>query len=201
MEGVQHIGEGQPPDANGICPGDMALNNEGVCTITGRYDLAVHHFLTGGISGHKEFFPKLVSSIYAFYLVMPKEHIDENKMFDRMFANPEYRQYMDRLCGGQGANYFFKPQQVNVVMVTPGQDLPLHYDNGWFWGANRFTMPDYLTVAMTTSKLFEDIRIPQAQSVVYLHGSKEKPYFEHGGEYKFWPKGPGGEMRSIRAKR
>ena len=105
MEGVQHIGEGisfsidmifnfflgQPPDANGKCYGDTFLNQDGICSITGRYDLGVHHFMTGGISGHKEFFEKLIPSIYAFYLVMPKEHIEENKMFDRMFANPEYR--------------------------------------------------------------------------------------------------------------
>ena len=96
---------------------------------------------------------------------------------------------MNRLCSGQGANYFFKPQQVNVVMVTPGQDLPLHYDNGWFWGANRFSMPDWLTVAMTRSGMFKDIEIPQAQSVVYLHGSKDKPVFENGGEYVFYPNG------------
>ena len=100
-----------------------------------------------------------------------------------------FRQYMNRLCSGQGANYFFKPQQVNVVMVTPGQDLPLHYDNGWFWGANRFSMPDWLTVAMTRSGMFKDIEIPQAQSVVYLHGSKDKPVFENGGEYVFYPNG------------
>ena len=91
--------------------------------------------------------------------------------------------------------------QVNVVVITPGQDLPLHYDNGWFWGANRFTMPDYLTVAMTTSGLFEDIRIPQAQSVVYLHGTKSDPYYKHDGQYRFWPSGPGGEMKTIPAKR
>ena len=96
---------------------------------------------------------------------------------------------MNRLCSGQGANYFFKPQQVNVVMVTPGQDLPLHYDNGWFWGANRFSMPDWLTVAMTRSGMFKDIEIPQAQSVVYLHGSKDEPVFENGGEYVFYPNG------------
>ena len=188
-EGIQHMGEAKPPNAEGRCFGDTFLNQDGICTIAGRYDLGIHHFMTGGISGHKEFYEKLIPSIYAFYLVMPKEHIEDNKMFDRMFANTEYRQYMNRLCSSQGENYFFKPQQVNVVMVTPGQDLPLHYDNGWFWGANRFSMPDWMTVAMTRSGMFSDIEIPQAQSVVYLHGSKEKPVFEHGGEYVFYPDG------------
>ena len=94
-------------------------------------------------------------------------------MMKRLFKKPEYLQAMNKLCKANAAGeYYFRPVQVNVVMITPGQDLPLHFDNGWFWGANRFSLPDWVTVAMTRSGLFEDISIPQAQTVVYLHGSK-----------------------------
>ena len=150
----------------------------------------------------KETYEKLMSSLWSYYQILPKSFIDTNPLFKKMFTKPEYTKAMNTLCGAEGeGEYYFRPLQVNIVVVPPGQDLPLHYDNGWFWGANRFTMPDYLTVAMTTSGLFENIRIRQAQSVVYLHGSKDEPYFRHGGDYKFWPKGPGGEMKTIRSKR
>ena len=132
-----------------------------------------HYFLTGGLSGAKEFYYKLLSSVFAYYQVLSKEFIDTNPMMKRLFKKPEYLQAMNKLCKANAAGeYYFRPVQVNVVMITPGQDLPLHFDNGWFWGANRFSLPDWVTVAMTRSGLFEDISIPQAQTVVYLHGSK-----------------------------
>ena len=202
--GVEDNGEGIPVDENGDCPADRDLFNtgNGLCVTLGRMDIAQHFFKTGGTTGAKEFFNKLQSSVYAFYKVLPIEFIKEEPMFQDMFKKPEYQKAMATLCqsqekSGQDDSYFFRPLQVNIVVIPPGQDLPMHYDNGWFWGANRFTMPDYLTVAMTQSHLFDDIMIPQAQSVVYLHGSAEDKTFKHGGEYIFYPNGPGGARQSI----
>ena len=200
--GIEDNGEGIPVDENGLCPADRDLFNtgNGLCVTPGRMDIGQHYFKTGGTTGAKEFFDKLQSSIYAFYRVLPIEFIKEEPMFQDMFKKPEYQKAMATLCQSQesvGQEYFFRPLQVNIVVVTPGQDLPMHYDNGWFWGANRFTMPDYLTVAMTNSHLFDDIMIPQAQSVVYLHGNAEDKTFKHGGEYIFYPNGPGGARKSI----
>ena len=202
-DGVEHLGEGVPVAADGSCPSDeLFATGHGMCVVPGRLDIGRHYFMTGGLSGAKETFQKLISSVFSFYQVLPKSFIDTNPMMQKMFKKPEYLQAMNTLCAADGTkDFYFRPIQVNVVVVTPGQDLPLHYDNGWFWGANRFTMPDYLTVAMSTSGLFEDIKIRQAQSVVYLHGSKEEPYFKHGADYQFWPNGPGGERKTIRAKR
>jgi len=200
--GVEELGEAVQPDENGNCPSELYSTGNGKCVIPGRYDIGRHYFLTGGSTGAKETFEKLTSSIYAFYRVLPIEFIKSNKMFQNMFAKQEYQSAMSNLCTAQqNGNFYFRPLQVNIVVVTPGQDLPLHYDNGWFWGANRFTMPDYLTVAMTTSGLFKSIEIPQAQSVVYLHGTKEEKDFKHGGEYIFYPNGPGGGAKTIPIKR
>ena len=44
---------------------------------------------------------------------------------------------------------------------------------------------------MLESGLWADEMIPQAQGVAYLHGTKEKPVYEHGGEYVYYPNGPG----------
>lgn len=202
-DGVEHLGEGVPVAEDGSCPNDeLFATGNGLCVVPGRFDIARHYFMTGGLSGAKETFQKLISSVFSFYQVLPKHFIDTNPMMQNMFKKPEYLKAMNTLCASEGSNdFYFRPLQVNVVVVTPGQDLPLHYDNGWFWGANRFTMPDYLTVAMSNSRMFEDIKIRQAQAVVYLHGTEAEPYFKHGGDYKFWPKGPGGPMKTIKAKR
>ena len=37
--------------------------------------------------------------------------------------------------------------------------------------------------------------------VAYLHGTKEKPFYENGGEYVFFPNGPGADAQEIKPKR
>ena len=37
--------------------------------------------------------------------------------------------------------------------------------------------------------------------MAYLHGTKEKPYYENGGEYVFFPYGPGAEPLELKPKR
>ena len=54
---------------------------------------------------------------------------------------------------------------------------------------------------MKESGLFEDIIIPQAQGVAYLHGTKEEPVFEKGGRYIYYPNGPGAPAKTIKPKR
>lgn len=72
---------------------------------------------------------------------------------------------------------------------------------------------------MKESELFDDIMIPQAQGVAYLHGTKEKPYYTNGGRcvylfysrtiiliilnfrYLFYPNGPGAPAQSLPPKR
>ena len=44
---------------------------------------------------------------------------------------------------------------------------------------------------MHESGLWSDEMIPQAQGVVYLHGTKENPVYEHGGRFIYYPNGPG----------
>ena len=44
---------------------------------------------------------------------------------------------------------------------------------------------------MHESGLWSDEMIPQAQGVLYLHGTKENPIYEHGGRFIYYPNGPG----------
>ena len=40
-----------------------------------------------------------------------------------------------------------------------------------------------------------------SSGVAYLHGTKEKPYYENGGEYVFFPYGPGADAMELKPKR
>ena len=59
--------------------------------------------------------------------------------------------------------FIFNLLKVNIVMIPPGMDLPMHWDNQWFWGVNQLSAPDWLLHVMKESELFDDIMIPQAQ--------------------------------------
>jgi hypothetical protein len=48
-----------------------------------------------------------------------------------------------------------------LLLILPGQELPMHLNVPYFWGADRSTLPQWLLVAMKNSHLFEDIFIPQ----------------------------------------
>ena len=61
-------------------------------------------------------------------------------------------------------------------MQVPGQAVPMHYDSPWFWGASRFTMPQWLLVVMEQSKLWEPAVVRQLQGVAYLHDWKGAEY-------------------------
>ena len=86
-------------------------------------------------------------------------------------------------------------------MIPPGMDLPMHQDNQWYWGVNQLSAPDWLLHVMKESELFDDIMIPQAQGVSYLHGTKDEPYYTDGGRYVFYPNGPGAPAQSLPPKR
>jgi hypothetical protein len=60
-------------------------------------------------------------------------------------------------------DFIFRPTQVNIVLVPPGQDLPLHQDNQWYWGVNQLSQPDWLLHSIKESRLYDDQMIPQAQ--------------------------------------
>lgn len=53
--------------------------------------------------------------------------------------------------------------QLDMVVMLPGQELPIHLNTPYFWGADRFTFPQWLLVVMKNSKLFDHLFIPQVQ--------------------------------------
>ena len=79
----------------------------------------------------------------------------------------------------------------NIQIIYQIQYLNKVQDNQWFWRANHRSVPDWLLPVMHESGLWSDEMIPQAQGVVYLHGTKENPVYEHGGRFIYYPNGPG----------
>lgn len=59
--------------------------------------------------------------------------------------------------------------------MLPGQELPMHLNVPYFWGADRNQLPHWLLVLMKSSKLFEDIFIPQVQGVSWLDTEAGRP--------------------------
>ena len=53
--------------------------------------------------------------------------------------------------------------QLDILLILPGQELPMHLNVPYFWGADRNSLPHWLLVVMKNSGLFEDIFIPQVQ--------------------------------------
>jgi len=187
------------------CPEvDMFSTDGKTCNFGGRIDIFKHFAVTGGFWGAKETIEKLFSSIFTFINYYPG--LVEDPAIKELFAMPQYNAEINRICSA-GYGYddtremVFHPLQVNIVMMPPGQDLPLHHDNQWYWNTNQRSAPDWLLHVMHESRLFEDQMIPQAQGVAYLHGTKEQPYYENGGRYIYYPNGPGAEPHAFVPKR
>jgi len=208
--GVISIGEDEPIEADGSCKEGNFITTDGkTCQFGGRIDIFKHFAIGGGWHGAKETITKLWNSIFSFINYYP-DAVNEERI-KKLFRRPEYIKKINNVCNGgfkaQGekgevkGDVSFRPTQVNIVIVPPGMDLPLHQDNQWYWGVNQNSAPDWLLHVMKESQLFDDIMIPQAQGVAYLHGSPEKPYYENGGRYVFYPEGPGKPSMSLPPKR
>jgi hypothetical protein len=111
--GIEHIGEGVDADENGNCPKDLYRTEQGNCFIPGRFDIGKHFFLSGGLTGAKETYEKLLSSIYAYYGILPKDFIETSPILERLFKRPQYVEAVETLCKKHGQeDFYFKPTQV-----------------------------------------------------------------------------------------
>jgi len=202
---VKFMGEQEPVNDEGNCdPQDMFSVDGKMCGFAGRIDIFKHFATTGGFWGAKETIPKLFSSIFTFINYYPELVKDASVM--KLFESTSYNTEINKICSAgykldETKEMVFHPLQINIVMMPPGQDLPLHQDNQWFWRANQRSVPDWLLHVMLESGLWADEMIPQAQGVAYLHGTKDKPVYEHGGEYVYYPNGPGADPHVIKPKR
>lgn len=191
---VEHIGEAVPvghPD----CEHPLMVRggkNYSQCLLPARVDVGRHHLASGGRSGFKETYPRLVSRMLSFIAYI-FDQLD-TPLMKEMFESPKYVKLATEICRG---NPIFDPFQLNLVLVLPGQEMPMHWDVPWFWGATRFSIPQWLLVVMEQSGLWSHLAVPQIQGVSWLHNTTSRP--GSGGEFYYYPRGVSGEQKSVQA--
>ena len=191
---VEHIGEAVPvghPD----CDHPLMVRggkNHSLCLLPSRVDVGRHHLMYGGRYGAKESYPRLVSRMLSFIAYI-FDQLDTPVMKE-MFESPKYVKLATEICRGHSV---FDPFQLNLILVLPGQELPMHWDVPWFWGATRFSIPQWLLVVMEQSGLFAELSVPQIQGVSWLHNTTSQP--GSGGEFFYYPTGVSGEQKVVQA--
>ena len=174
-QGVVSVGEEEPILADGTCEQTECTSANGqFCHVGGRSDIFKHYVMTGGWYGAKETVTKLFSSIYSFINYYPDKVNDP--VIQKLFHSEAYKSSIKKMCAvglGRSDNeeredIKFRPLQVNIVMIPPGMDLPLHQDNQWFWGTNQRSAPDWLLHVMKESGLYDDVMIPQDRFQIFF---------------------------------
>jgi hypothetical protein len=56
----------------------------------------------------------------------------ERPEFQSLFNSKQYKRSATGVCGSEFP--FSQRVQVNLIVMLPGQDLPMHYDLPWFLG-------------------------------------------------------------------
>ncbi|KRX03621.1 hypothetical protein PPERSA_04173 [Pseudocohnilembus persalinus] len=154
--------------------------------------------MTGGWGGKKESYEKLVSRakfFQHFWADFNPENPEIMPEVKSLFEREDYLEEAKKICQGQ---QYLDPMQASILVGIPGQEVGLHYDTPWFYGADRNEFPLWLLVAMRTSGLYDDIAINQVQGVAYLHDWTDTE--KMGGAFYFFEKGPIGEMSKVDAK-
>ena len=186
---VPHIGEAVPYDPVEGCPPPffVPVANNTLCALPQRLDIARHHLLTGGRDGYKERYEMAASRMIPFLTY----HFDKFDTPDMrlLFQSDRYLSKARDVCRDAPVMDEF---QLNLILMLPGQELPMHFDAPYFWGASRFQLPQWLLVVMDQSGLFADRAIKQIQGVAWLHRDGSPNNTRTHGEFAFYPQGLAG---------
>jgi hypothetical protein len=187
-----HIGEALPIDDPGCNHPLLVPNADNTsCILPSRLDIARHFLKTGGPDSYQERYETMVPRMLSFigYLFDDLNSASVKKLFD----DPGYIAKATDVCQGRSV---FDPIQLNLILMLPGQELPMHWDVPWLWGATRFDLPQWLLVVMEQSGLWANASVPQIQGVSWLHDGADA-----GGEFFFYPAGAAGPIEVVRAQR
>eukprot|EP01095_Lingulamoeba_sp_RSL-Kostka_P000883 TRINITY_DN1116_c1_g1_i1.p1 TRINITY_DN1116_c1_g1~~TRINITY_DN1116_c1_g1_i1.p1 ORF type:complete len:475 (+),score=174.64 TRINITY_DN1116_c1_g1_i1:52-1476(+) len=198
---LEHIGEAEPL-VNGTCPNGLLIPNKSgdLCVLPTRVDIALHYLKTGGVSGLKVSYNGLISrmlSFNKFFFSQSSNLTLEIPGFSSLFESQNYLERTAEVCDLGTDEPYLDPFQLGIIVQIPGQQVPMHLDTPYFWGATRFEYPLWLLVCMQWSGLWEDERIHQVQGVAYLHDWPED--LDNGGSFFYYPDGPGGDVHHFQA--
>lgn len=177
----------------------------------------MHFVKTGGFNGHIEYYERMVARIIPFrkrlVQIRPKtvNSYDSFINLKRLgeFNSESFVNKVKTICADNTilqvrsnrdkqaiANEMF---QLDVLLMLPGQELPMHLNVPYFWGADRNDLPQWLLVIMKKSKLFDHLFIPQVQGITWLsldddnfvdHSGGQTGYVDKdgdGGDFYFYP--------------
>lgn len=184
----EHIGEARPVGADGTCdhPFLVPSSDRSLCILPGRIDVGRHFIKYGGNGGLKESYARLVSRVQSF-----GQYIFElDATMQGLFTEPIFLEAATGVCPGDKPH--LDPFQFNYIMQVPGQTVAMHLDAPYFWGASRFSLPQWLLVCMVFSGLFRDRFVDQVQVVAYLH---EWAAPDRGGSFVYWNDNTGAAHR------
>ena len=193
--GVEGAGEEKPVGHQDCKHPFMTSNaNRTLCLFPHRVDIALHYMKTGGFGGKFDTPEKLASKLYSFRHKL-MNIIDEKELF-KIYGN-KFLENAKQIClKNEFKTYSYDTLrteifQFDVIVILPGQELPMHLDIPYFWGADRKSLPHWLLAVMKQSKLFDHLFIPQVQGVSWLSkhqfNKNEEESKNNGGNFYYFP--------------
>ncbi len=88
-----------------------------------------HYAMTGGRYGAKEKLPKLISNVQSMINYLFGEDLHRPEL-EKLFNSEAYLVGAKAVCGPD--HPVIERVQVNLILMMPGMDLPMHYDVPWF---------------------------------------------------------------------
>ena len=159
----EDIGESEVINADGTCSHKFLFPNvdKTRCHLPQRVDIGKHFIMTGGIDGTKELYKDLVDRVSSFGRYTFLSGIDEYPPVKRLFDSESFQDAAKSVCPSE--RKFLDPFQFNFIVQVPGQTVALHIDSPYFWGASRYSFPQWFLVAMEFSNLFSEKFVNQVQ--------------------------------------
>ncbi|CAF1011998.1 unnamed protein product [Brachionus calyciflorus] len=192
---VKSTGEAKPiEDPDCRHPYMVSKNNNTFCAFPSRIDIGEHYLKTGGFENHMEKYETMTARVMTFRHKFLDEH-SENSL--KEIYGDKFLFKAREICHKNDPNNYklnnliISLFQFDVILMLPGQELPMHLDIPYFWGADRKNIPHWLLSLMKQSSLFDEHFIPQVQGVSWLSRHQYKKLeiesAKNGGNFYFYP--------------
>ena len=192
--GVQSAGE-SVPIGHEDCAHPYMTEKGTFCALPNRLDVAMHFLKTGGFDHKMESYEKMAARMLTFRHKLLNTSMSEDQL--KLIYGEKFVSKVRRVCAQNHIKKFDLDSlvtglfQFDVIVMLPGQELPMHLDIPYFWHADRTNMPHWLLVLMKRSGLFEERFIPQVQGVSWLSKHQfqknEEQTAQNGGNFYFFP--------------
>lgn len=169
----------------------MSVNhNRSLCHIAQRIDVGNHFISTGGFNSNMESYEKMIARMLVFHkklISILKQHNLDGYLND----HEKFLKYAKDVCKNQNPGKNFDSLvldlfHIDLVVLIEGQEIPMHVDVPYFFGADRTTLPQWLLVMMKQSGLFDDLFVADLKGVSWLSDHKNKPDAD-GGHFYMYP--------------